>query len=150
MDMSLVLIEERGLPPPQRPKRVDVWWRGQKNGSLMMILAYLLTRNWEWADTDVRVLRLIENEAGRGPAMQALEETMRAARLEATPQVVVSQHPFPEVLRRHSQDATCIFLGFDLPPTGQEANWHHAFTEMLNGLPTTILVHSRGREDLMA
>ena len=42
---------------PAERGRIDLWWRGDANGSLMVILAYLLTLNWEWGRRQLRVLR---------------------------------------------------------------------------------------------
>jgi hypothetical protein len=72
------------------------------------------------------------------------------ARVDVEPVVVVSEDPFVTVLNRHSGDADCIFLGFDLPGDGEEPLWHQRFSRMLCEQPTTILVHSKGGEDAYA
>ncbi len=150
MNMSVVLIQAHALPAPRAPKRIDVWWRGQRNGGLMMLFSYLLTRNLEWAQAEVRVLRLIENEAGRAPALKALQEVVEEARLEATVQVIVSERRFVDILRTHSRDATCVFLGFELPEEDAQVAWHARYVELLEDMPTTIIVHSTGGEDVTA
>ena len=61
LDMSVVAIHAGRSLFPRGQKRIDIWWRGLKNGGLMVILAHLLTRNWEWADTRIRLLRQIDN-----------------------------------------------------------------------------------------
>jgi len=30
---------------PHTSKRIDIWWRGKKNGDLMVLFAYLMTEN---------------------------------------------------------------------------------------------------------
>ena len=47
-----------------KKRRIDVWWRGRKNGELMLLLAHLLTLNDAWRQRPVRLLRVIENEEG--------------------------------------------------------------------------------------
>ncbi len=150
MNMSLVLINERNMPLPGNAHRIDVWWRGRKNGSLMMLLTHLITRNWEWEGAGVRVLRMIENEAGRKPAMSAMRQTIEQARLDAVCQAIVSDRPFGEVLQRHSADATCVLLGFEIPQPDTEESWHSFYDALLREMPTTIIVNSQGREDMMA
>jgi hypothetical protein len=150
MNMSLVLLKNGSGPVPRQRKRIDIWWRGQKNGSLMVILAHLLTRNWEWDRTAVRVLRVIEDEVGREPAVEALQELIDAARIEASAMAIVSSVPFVEILHRHSRDATCVFLGADAEAIDEEGRWHRIYEKMLEDMPTTLIVSSGGGEDMLA
>jgi hypothetical protein len=116
----------------------------------MVILAHLLTRNWEWDRTAVRVLRVIEDEAGRQPAVAALQELIDAARIEATAEAIVSSVPFVEILHRHSRDATCVLLGVEAKAIDEEGKWHRTYEKMLEDMPTTLLVSSGGAEDMLA
>jgi len=150
MNMSLVLLKTGSRPVARKRKRVDIWWRGHKNGSLMVILAHLLTRNWEWDRTAVRVLRVIEDEAGRQPTVTALQELIDAARIEATAEAIVSSVPFLEILHRHSRDATCVFLGVEAKAIDEEGHWHQVYQKMLEDMPTTLIVSSAGGEDMLA
>ena len=56
------------------PGTIDVWWRGRQNGELMLLLAHLLTKNNEWRPRPIRLLRVIENEAGRDEVRQHLTD----------------------------------------------------------------------------
>lgn len=118
MQMSLLLIRPGAItaPRPRSHKRIDVWWRGERNGRLMLLLAHLLTQNWEWSNMEVRLLRVVEKEAGLVPAREALQILIEAERLDASAMTVLSDKPFPEVLHEQSRDAACVFLGFALPP----------------------------------
>ena len=150
MGMSIVLIKENGNPVSQQEKRIDVWWRGQKNGSLMLILAYLITRNWEWSRTSIRILRVIENEAGREPTVVALQDLIEKARVRAEAEAVVSDRPFADILKENSREATCVFLGFEVPGEENEPRWHGLYEAMLKDMPTTLIVNSAGGEDMTA
>ncbi len=150
LNMSLVFIHEgnRGLRTGR--KRIDIWWRGTQNGSLMLLLAHLLSRNWEWADTTIRILRLVDTVEARESTYNALKSLLEESRFDATVRVVVSQDPFKTVLEKESGDADCIFLGFILPATSREAVWHARIQEFLCPGPTTILVHSAETEDILS
>lgn len=152
LDMSIVLIGASDLPQidPERKKRIDLWWRGQENGNIMVILAWLLTRNWEWENTKIRVLRVVDNEAGRKPAEAALQELVNSARIEAKVSIIVSEEPFSKILRENSSDTECVMLGFEPPQEGQAAPWQRLYDSYLHNMPTTILVSSSGREDMFA
>ncbi len=146
---SIVSVVNHGVPiRGNHPKRIDIWWRGQKNGSLMMILSHLLCQNWEWRNTQIRILRKIDEEAGREPATVALAELIDAARIKAKPKVVASKDSFEKVLHENSSDADVIFMGFEVPCPENAVEIYTHFDELLKNLPTTLLVHSSGEADL--
>ncbi|PLX50832.1 MAG: amino acid permease [Desulfobulbaceae bacterium] len=152
LDMSLVLLETESHPSDifSGSRRIDVWWRGQKNGGLMLLLAYLLTENWEWQGATIRVLRLVGHEEGVEPATTALQELIDRARVDATAQTICSDQPFAEVLHTHSGDAACTILGFELPAEGEEVAWHRSNQHFIEQVPTVMLVNSQGGESLFA
>ena len=134
---------------PQR-RRVDVYWRGRRNGELMLLLAHLLTKNWEWGNTTIRVLRVVPNEAGLAPALTALKGLIHAARVQAEALALVSDLPFPALLREHSGSADTVFLGAMVPSEEAEVAWHEGVSRLLEGFaPTTVLVASNRDEGFL-
>ncbi|MBW2471175.1 MAG: hypothetical protein JRE18_03755, partial [Deltaproteobacteria bacterium] len=150
LGMSLALVESKGVVEPESKKRIDIWWRGHKNGALMLLLAFLISENWEWTNTTIRILRVVDNEAGREPAEKDLQELINLARVECQINIVVSEESFVRVLHENSADSTCVILGFELPPKDKEAEWHACYRSFVDGMPTMILVNSLGGEDLFA
>jgi len=148
---SVVIVVDKGLPSEYRPRRrIDIWWRGQKNGSLMATLAHLLVQNWQWRDSQIRILRVIGDEAGRQSSRQAIRELVEAIRIRAEPRVIVSTDSFANVFRSHSAKADVIFLGMQ-PSTDETAEqYYRRLTDLLSDMPTTILVHSSGEADVFA
>jgi len=149
LGMSLILLWDKGMPEENVNRRIDVWWRGRENGSLMVLMAHLLTLNWEWSGSKIRLLRLIQDEAGRHPATEALRALIDAARVDAEAEVMVSEAPFIEVLHRHSRDASLVMLGFNVPEEGDAESFYHTFGDLLSELPTTLMVCSSGEADLL-
>jgi hypothetical protein len=148
---SVVIVVDRGLPTSDRTyRRIDVWWRGQKNGSLMVTLAHLLTRNWEWRGSTLRILRVVTDAAGRESSREAVRKLVQAARITAEAEVVVSTSPFSEVVKAHSRYADVVFLGFQMHGDRSPQEEYRHTQDLLEGLPTTILVHSTGEADLLA
>lgn len=146
---SAVTIVNPVLPEPgTSQKRIDIWWRGQANGSLMIILAHLICQNWGWRNARIRILRKIDGEAGRVPSTQALGKLIESARIKAEPTVLVSNDSFANILHRHSRDADLIFMGFDIPAQENAASAFAHFDRLLDNMPTTLLVHSSGEADL--
>jgi len=150
LGMSLALVEPRGMPEPESKKRIDIWWRGHKNGGLMLLLAFLIAENWEWSNTMIRILRVVENEEGQLPAEKSLQKLMVLARVDGEVEIVVSKESFSRILHEHSLDADCVILGFELPEIAHEAEWHDNYRSFVDGMPTTIMVNSLGGEDLFA
>ena len=150
MGMSLMVVRDKGLPPPGRVSRIDIWWRGMHNGGLLLLTAHLLQLNWAWAHSRIRVLRLVRNEPGREPATQALNQLIHDARIEADVEVIISDRPFSDVLRTHSANAAVVMLGFQVPEDPGTLAFSAPYVNMLEELPTTLLVSSCGDADLLA
>jgi hypothetical protein len=148
---SVVIVVDKGLPSEQRrQRRIDIWWRGQKNGSLMATFAHLLAQNWQWRDSKIRILRVIGDEAGRQSSRQAIRELVDATRIRAEPRVIVSTDSFSNVFRSHSAKADVIFLGIQPPDDETAVQCYHRLSDLLSDMPTTILVHSSGEADVFA
>ena len=151
LSKSVVVTVDKGLPKSsKRKKRIDLWWRGHKNGSLMVILAHLITLNPEWSQAHLRILRLINNEEQREHAEAELYQLTEAARVKAEVKVLVSQTVFSESLHEYSSDAAAVLLGFFIPHQEDAHAFHQRYAELVEGLPTTLLVCSSGSADLLA
>ena len=149
MGKSLIVLKDNGLPKGTYNRRIDIWWRGHENGSLMIILGHLLTLNWEWSEARIRLLRLIQNEAGKAPSKKALTDLVDAARVDAEVAIIVSEDSFINVLHRHSNDASVVMLGFIVPEEEDAHGFQESYEKMLKNMPTTLLVSSSGEADLL-
>ena len=150
LGMAICVVRPGTAPARDGMERIDVWWRGMENGGLMMLLAHLIQGNWEWRNSEIRLLRVVPNEAGREGTLADLRQLLDRARVEATPKVVVAQRPVARVIGDISADADCILLGFETPPEGEEAEWFKNYLDLLPEGPTVILVCSAGAEDILA
>ncbi len=147
---SLVVVIDKGLMLSRPAKRIDCWWRGRQNGSLMVILAHLIMQNSEWKGTRLRLLRSATKEEDVEETTGDLQSICDAARIPAEIVVPVSQKSFTEILREHSEDASLILLGF-IPPTPEaQVPFFDTIASMLDQMPSTILVSSSGEADLLA
>lgn len=146
LQRNLVLVRFRDEPADVRvaPRgTLDVWWRGEKNGALMLLLAYLLTKNDEWRNRPIRLLRVIPSEAGRAEVLRHLSELIGAFRIEAAPVVIVAED-FQKTIQRESRFAALTFLGFQAPPEGEEAAFFLGVEQMAGPLGRVICVQSVG------
>jgi amino acid transporter len=133
--------------PPLGP--IDVWWRGQANGHLMLLLAHLMVENDAWRGRKVRLLRLVGGEAERADATHHLTQLIHDARINATPEVIVSDDFF-ETIRITSGQAAAVVLGFAPPAEGDDAVFVARMEKMTKDLSTAIIVWSAGGMQLDA
>ena len=90
---------------------IDVWWRDDDTGQLMMLLAHQMTRNDEWAGAKIRVL--VQSERGRPDASRRrMAEFLEAARIDAEP--VVVERASSAAIALQSGKASIVFLGFEI------------------------------------
>jgi amino acid transporter len=149
MGKSVVIVAEKGLPSEDKHRqRIDIWWRGRQNGSLMATLAHLLSQNWEWRNSHIRILRVIGDVAGRDSSRQAVRKLVEATRIRAVPRVIVSTESFADVFRSHSAKADVIFLGIQPSENETSTELYNRISDLLADMPTTILVHSSGEADV--
>ena len=146
LERSIVTV--RFLEEPDDPWDVprgtlDVWWRGRKNGELMLLLAHLLTKNTEWRSSPIRLLRVIENEAGREEVHRHLTQLIETSRIRATPQVVVAED-VSKAIRRTSSSAALVFMGFEAPEQADEKAFYHRMEHWAARLPRVVFVDSVG------
>jgi amino acid transporter len=94
-----------------RDRVIDVWWRADDTGQLMMLLAHQMTRSDEWAGAKIRVL--VPSPRGRPDASRrAMVEFLEAARIDAEP--VVVENASSASIALHSSNASIVFLGFEI------------------------------------
>lgn len=132
--------DDAWIPPPGP---IDIWWRGQQNGSLMLLLAHLTRKNDGWTGRSIRVLRMVEKEAGRESSQAHLAELGENARIAITPIVVVGTqfHPF---LLEHSRDSALVILGFDLPAEADDGAFIDRLDNLARDVPRVLFVRSAG------
>jgi amino acid transporter len=147
LGMSQVILSDRGLP--EQPERIDIWWRGRRNGSLMAILAYLLSHNWKWSRASIRLIKMLDPGESSEQAEAQLEELIDAARLDAD-FLVLPEGRFAEQLESNSSDADLVMLGFRPPSDDNAQAFHEAYSEFVDGLSTTLIVCSTGDADLLS
>ncbi len=122
---------------------IDVWWRGSQNGELMLLLAHLLAQNQRWRSRPIRLLRMIENEAGRDEVLNHLTGLIDNARIVATPHVVVSENAVAAI-QATSRSAAIVFMGMAIPEEGEGEEFHQRMTDLAGELARVVFVKSEG------
>ena len=151
LNRSVLTMRLRGLeeqddqqdPWEVPPGSIDVWWRGMKNGELMLLLAHLLRQNPTWRTKPIRLLRIIDSEAGRAGVLENMREVLDVSRIEAEPMVIVSQD-VPGSIQSVSSGAALVFLGLDPPAPGGEKAFHQGMELLAGDLPRVLMVKNAG------
>lgn len=145
LDRSLLLMhydEERSFGDA---RLVHVWWGGlEGNGGLMLLLAFLITAHGEWRGAKVEVLTVVGDPAEQAEAEAALRKVLEAARLEASPRVLLrGDRAISDIMRVESREADLAIVGLRLPDEGSDLQLFYArMNAMLSALPTALMVHS--------
>ena len=120
---------------------IDVWWGGLKgNGSLMIILSYMLSSSLEWRGATVRLKMVVPTEAAADTAHANLEAIVNRMRTGAVPDLQIADgRSFETILHESSADADLVILGV-AEPGDTFAEYWKSVQQRLDGLPTTLLV----------
>ena len=74
LDRSLLLVKHDEVRDFGAQRDIHVWWGGLKgNGGLMLLLAYLITAQFEWRRARVTVLTVVGRKAELNEAQESLE-----------------------------------------------------------------------------
>ncbi len=122
---------------------IDVWWRGRANGELMVLLAHLMSTHPDWRGRQLRLLRVVEKEAGSDEVQSHLDGLLKAARITGMTKVVVSTDP-TSAIQTTSRDAAFVFLGMQPPEMGSEDEFFYRTERLIGRLERVALVQSAG------
>ncbi len=135
------------IDPSHRGRRggaiVHVWWGGLKqNGDLMVLLAYLLTRNPEWRRSTLKILSAASNAFARDNTDRYLRSLIADVRMDAECEVFLKpeSQSVPELIRSRSSMADAVFLGLAMPVAGEEQAYVSRLRDLVGELPSVFLV----------
>ncbi len=142
-----MLVRPNPATGPESFRRIDVWWRGrQNNGDLMLLLAHLLRLNAQWRDAEITVRTIVLSETERLDMAQGLDELIHSIRIRAKRDVIIkpADTSIVEIMQQTSRDADVVFLGLPAPEAGEEDDAAERLLEMVEKLPTAVLVRNSG------
>lgn len=135
------LVKEDG-----RRERVDIWWKEDDDSSrLMLLFAYLLTRNKIWRGAEIRVLatdRLAHFSEARDSLLQLFDE----ARIPAEPELVTDMKP--ETVLEFSRTSSMVFLPFRIQRSRLTDVEGYSLERVLSQLPPAAMVMAAEEIDL--
>jgi hypothetical protein len=96
---------------PAADRRIDVWWRDDATSHLMLLLAYLLTRDEAWDGATIRLLAATDGRESQAK-VEELKRMLEDVRIRAEPEVISGATAGS--LADTSAGATFVFLPFRL------------------------------------
>jgi amino acid transporter len=150
-DKNLLVLKPGYVAPKKRRRVIDLWWRGEKNGSLMALIAYLVSLNRELGNCVIRIFRIVDDDTDPQEALRRLHELSTQARIQAQVNVIRSDEPARELIRSNSADhADVVLLGMSAANVSDLRSHVEQMDPLLAQLPTTLLVHSNGEADVFS
>jgi hypothetical protein len=126
----------------EHPK-IHVWWGGlERNGDLLLLLAYLLNSNAEWSGAKVEVMSIASSELMKTRTENYLERLIPEIRIEAEVHVVLKpkDESVTETIHRESAEAAAVFLGLQVPDIGDEEAYAERIERLAGDLPVVFFV----------
>lgn len=124
-------------------RSIDIWWGGmQANGSLMLLLAYLLRTDINWRNARIYMKLVVPDLTAAAAAKENLSNLSKDLRINVIPKVIVAQdRSFDEILQQSSRNADLIFLGMAQPSENFNfIEYYEKLQARVTDLPSTIFV----------
>ncbi len=128
---------ERLKTVPAQERRIDVWWWDDASSHLMLLLAYLTTRNKDWQAAKIHILAPSADHPTE-ESMADFRHQLEDARIEAEPEIIFNAKMSNVVA--YSKDASIVFLPFRLKGNQPLDPFGNPVEPILSGLPITALV----------
>ncbi|MDF1740919.1 MAG: amino acid permease [Verrucomicrobiales bacterium] len=145
-ERSIIIVQSQNEGPLRwaPPKgSIDIWWRGGKNGNLMLTLAHLLKQNSGWRGRKIRILVPIDADQDPDKAQVPLLEMIEKARVDAVP-VMLPTESDNDAWKAASAEAAVVFIGYDPPREEEVATFHKEISDAIEDLQQVLLVSSSG------
>ena len=150
---SLLILKHDEAHGFSQRRRIDVWWGGGgDNVDLMLLLAYITSSHRAWERAQVRLLRVIESEAGREQTHAHMQQELDRVRVTAELVVLVREHPaqpIAEIICQQSVETDFTLLGMQIPAAGEEGAYAQSLVALTERVGSVLLVRSAQAEDLL-
>jgi hypothetical protein len=135
-------VEDRQswVPPDGR---IDILWKGEKHGALMLLLAHLLTRNPQWRTRQLRILATIAPGKPGEKYQKGIKDLLHRARINASVHVFESENDDITLAKRTGNTAV-LFVPFEPPGPEEDEQFFERMSMITRLTPDVIMVYSSG------
>ncbi|MCP4499055.1 MAG: amino acid permease [Deltaproteobacteria bacterium] len=141
IERSILVVRNNSERGFGKRDAVHLWWSGQPGtGSLMLLVAFLVTADNRWRKAKVDICRVVDNDDEAKAAEAEIRSIMATSRLAAEFRIISRKgREVREVIAETSKNASLCMLG--LPPIEiKPEDSYGPMNTLLQELPTTILV----------
>jgi hypothetical protein len=131
---------------PADKRVIDVWWQESQTGELMLLLAYLMTRNKDWRDAIIRMIAVADDKQSPQECRQALEASLERMRIPGEVLVVDDWDELTVV--ETSKTSAMVFMPFRIHGGRFYSRFGWEIGPALPKLPITALVLAAQDVDL--
>jgi solute carrier family 12 (potassium/chloride transporter), member 4/6 len=138
-----VSLELKLLHKNSKPRSIHVWWGGlQRNGDMMLLLAYLLTTSVHWKNSVIRMISIVDSKDMENDAFLQLSNLANESRINAVPQIIVKEKDktFTQIIHETSTDADVVFMGLNTPEKGDEEAYALKLQELAGKLKSVFFI----------
>jgi amino acid transporter len=146
---NTILLDQKEQPPAtedtHKQRTIDVWWKDDDTSRLMLLLAYLITRDAHWDGTRIRLLACYldrDNEQ----IMQMLADTLDEFRIQAEPKIILGINE--KVFLKTSGQADLVFIPVSLKKDDALMFGDLPVDPLLSGLKTVAMVTAAQKIEL--
>ncbi len=138
---NVVIFHENPQQSLGSRARIDVWWGGmQANGSLMILLAYLLITDISWRKAKITLKLVVPDQSAAAAATENVRQYIENLRIDVNYQIIVAKgRPFENILRQSSRNSDLVFLGMAAPMSNY-LEYYENLREKITDLPSTVFV----------
>ncbi len=125
INKNILLVRfNKNYSTKKKYKKIDIWWGGkEKNGDLMLLLAYLLKLNKQWNKAKITIRSVVNNKEEKIALATNIKNVLPEAKVDAKVDIYVKQgKEFYEILNEKSLTADMVFIGLGHTKPGEERN----------------------------
>ena len=143
----LLLLSELTTDPKSKNEALSLDKRAVVHGeSHRLLLAHLLRADNDWRSARITLASVVDSAEAADSMVTQVREGLSHTRIQANVEAVVcdSDRGVVELIHERSRDCDLVFLGLPLVPAGEEDEAARRLLELVEGMPSTILVRSAG------
>ncbi|NNC49329.1 MAG: hypothetical protein HKO01_02205, partial [Flaviramulus sp.] len=144
-----VLIAHAKKPFTERPdKRIDIWWRGEdRNGDLMLLLAYLIRLNNKWKKAVIHIFSVAESEKEKHVLEALIQYSINEGRFDAEIHVIIKDNEdIVGTLINNSKTADIVFCGL-ARGNGSYEKRTEIMERIVNSLKVVVFTQNNGMQN---
>ncbi|HHH53568.1 MAG TPA: amino acid permease, partial [Bacteroidetes bacterium] len=148
INKNILLVRfNKNYSTKKKYKKIDIWWGGkEKNGDLMLLLAYLLKLNKQWNKAVITIRSVVNDKNEKETLKTALEKIIPDAKVDAKIDISIKNgNDFSQILHDKSQTADIVFLGLGHNQLKDKINYANKINELSKKLKITVFVQNNGQ-----